>query len=84
MTKSLDAESVTAAAQSDEMLGRIGRRIRAARTERGLTQKALGALAGVHDVHISRLDSGTLDTRISTLRKVAVALGVSVADLVGP
>ena len=84
MAKPLDAKSVTAAAQNDELLGRIGHRIRAARTERGLTQKALGSLAGVHDVHISRLESGTLDTRISTLRKVAEALDVSVAELVGP
>jgi len=59
----------------------IGRRIRTARTDRGFTQKALGGLAGVHEVHISRLEAGTLDTRLSTLRKIAGALDLPLSEL---
>ena len=83
MDKPLEIESVSPHTRDGELLGQIGNRIRAARTEHGLTQKALGTMAGVHEVHVSRLESGSLDTRISTLRKIADALGVTLADLVG-
>lgn len=65
------------------LLVEIGQRLRVTRLERGLTQKALGELAGVHDVHISRLESGTLDARISTLRKIAAALELPLTELLG-
>lgn len=63
------------------LLVEVGRRLREARLELGLTQKALGERAGVHDVHVSRLEAGTLDTRISTLRKISDALGIPLAGL---
>ncbi|WP_442885949.1 helix-turn-helix domain-containing protein [Aeromicrobium sp. Sec7.5] len=79
-----ESESAASGVSERVFLEAIGGRIRAARTDRALTQKALGALAGVHDVHISRLEAGTLDTRISTLRKVANALDLHVSDLLQP
>ena len=84
MTNSSERASSAAASEDRALLELVGRRIRAARVERSLTQKALGALAGVHDVHISRLESGVLDTRLSTLRKIAEALEVSPHDLLRP
>lgn len=64
-----------------EFLAAVGRRMRAARGERGLTQKELGRLAGVHEVHVSRLEAGLLDSRPLTLQKVSDALQVPLASL---
>lgn len=82
MAQSPDLGSASSGPSESAYLKLIGQRIRAARVDQNLTQKALGALAGVHDVHVSRLEAGTLDTRILTLRKVADALQVPLEDLV--
>ncbi len=84
MTNSVDAASGSPDVADRAFLELIGQRIRAARADLSLTQKALGALAGVHDVHISRLEAGSLDTRISTLRKISEALQVPLAELLQP
>lgn len=49
-----------------------------------LTQAELGAKAGVAEVTISRLEQGREGARVSTVRKLAAALGVQPADLVAP
>jgi predicted transcriptional regulator len=43
----------------------------------------LAEIAGVHYVNIARLEAGKLDPRLSTLRKPATALGVTVCQLLG-
>lgn len=59
----------------------IGERMRKIRNDRGLTQKELGQKAGIAEPTIRRYELGKLNPKIGTLRKIADALGVDVADL---
>ena len=52
------------------------------RQKRGLSQRALAKQAKVTNVTIARIESGVYDPRLSTLRRLAKALKVKVADLV--
>ncbi len=52
------------------------------RNEKGLSQRALGELANVGYVTIARIEMGTIDPRISTLKALAKALNVKVSVLV--
>jgi len=53
------------------------------RRRRGLTQRELGELAGVAHTTVQRLESLGRGAYPQTLRKLATALGVEPADLVG-
>jgi transcriptional regulator with XRE-family HTH domain len=48
-----------------------------------MTQEALAKKAGVSRAYLSRLEMGRHDPPLSRLRKLAKALGVTVAELVG-
>ncbi len=54
----------------------------ALRKQRGLSQRALAKLSKVTNVTIARIESGVYDPRLSTLRRLAKALKVKIADLV--
>jgi transcriptional regulator with XRE-family HTH domain len=57
-------------------------RLREVRLKQGLSQQDLAAKSGVTAANISRIETGeTNQPRPSTLRKLAAALGVSVAEL---
>jgi transcriptional regulator with XRE-family HTH domain len=56
--------------------------LRRLRRQRGLNQQALAVKAGVSLGYLSRLEVGMHDPRLSTLRKLAKALGVPVTELV--
>jgi transcriptional regulator with XRE-family HTH domain len=60
----------------------IGEQLRAWRAARGLSQVALAEKAGVVPVLVARLELGQTDPRLSTLRKLAAALGVTLVELV--
>lgn len=62
----------------------LGARIKALRHERGLLQKQLAEKAGLTASMVSQIESGRLTPTLPTLRKVAAALGVSVAELLEP
>lgn len=53
------------------------------REERGLSLRALADRAGVTYVALLRMELGQTDPRLGTLRKLAKALNVTVADLIG-
>ena len=53
------------------------------RRRRGLTQRQLGELAGVAHTTVQRLESLSRGAYPQTLRKLATALGVEPADLLG-
>ncbi len=61
--------------------GRIRRRLKARRTERGLSLEALGREAGMSASLLSRLESGARRLSIDHLAALARALDVSVDDL---
>ena len=52
----------------------IARVLRNAREARGLSQRALGAKAGIAQGHISKIENGTVDLRLSSLVELARVL----------
>ena len=58
-------------------------RLKRLRQKRGLSLRKLAEVSGVHYISIIRLESGECDLRLSTLRKLAKALKVTVAELIG-
>jgi len=53
------------------------------RETRGLSQRALAERAGMPYPMIARLELGQTDPRLSTLRRLAKALNVTVAEIIG-
>jgi transcriptional regulator with XRE-family HTH domain len=52
----------------------IARTLKAAREDKGLSQRALGKLAGVPQSHISKIENGAVDLRLSSLVELARVL----------
>ena len=57
-------------------------RLRSIRESRFMTQVELATAAGVHEITVTRLEAGQ-DAQMSTIRKLASALGVKPEELVG-
>jgi transcriptional regulator with XRE-family HTH domain len=62
----------------------VGKRIYGIRKSVKMTQEILAKKSGIRQGNISRLEKGTVqDVNVSTLLKLARALGVSLNDLAG-
>lgn len=61
----------------------IGKRIKAFRLARGMTQKELGAQMGVDQSTVRKYEAGKLNPKIETVKKIADALGLDMNDLYG-
>lgn len=64
----------------------LGQRLAALRGKRGLTQRALADAAGTTQATVSRLEAGRHDPErleLGTVLRLAAALGVPPAELVG-
>lgn len=59
----------------------IGQRIRAIRTTIGMTQKQLGERSSMADSAIRKYESGKINPKLETIRKIAEALEVPVLTL---
>jgi transcriptional regulator with XRE-family HTH domain len=59
----------------------LGRRLRSLRVTHGVTQTALGAVLGVSYQQIQKYESGESRLRVSQLRRIAEAFGVSATEL---
>src|ERR1700720_2915484 len=84
MSATINPESVLAQlppAQEAEFLQALGKRVRAARSFRSQTRRALARDAGVSERHLAQLESGEGNVSVVLLRRIATALGVSLADL---
>ncbi|MGI8485114.1 MAG: helix-turn-helix domain-containing protein [Thermomicrobiales bacterium] len=57
--------------------------LRTARLRRVLTQSELASLVGMTPASISRIETGATKARISTVRKIAIALDVDPTELLG-
>lgn len=62
----------------------VGEKIREKRLEKGLTQKALGEIVGIAEPTIRRYETGKLNPKIETIRKIADGLKITPFDLIGP
>lgn len=68
---------------SRSMKVQVGRRIRARRVFRGLSQGQVGLRTGLNPSYVSRLESGKVNPTMRTLTAIAEALGLQVSDLIG-
>jgi XRE family aerobic/anaerobic benzoate catabolism transcriptional regulator len=73
---------LTTEAQDTFYLGRLGERVRAWRTEHGMTRKALAAASGVSERYLAQLEAGQGNISVLLLRRVARAMSVPVEHLV--
>ncbi|MCE4224814.1 helix-turn-helix transcriptional regulator [Methylobacterium sp. C25] len=63
-------------------LSELGRRVREARTMRGLSRKLLSQTSGLSERYIAQLESGQGNVSIILLRRVANAMGVRLDDMI--
>lgn len=56
--------------------------VRAARKRAGLSQEEVSAASGIHVTEVSRIERGLRDPRVSTMLRLAGALGVPASALV--
>jgi transcriptional regulator with XRE-family HTH domain len=66
----------------DELLIKLGQRIKELRNERGMSQIALAVELDYEKSNMSRLESGRINPRITTLFNVAKALDITLHDLI--
>ena len=60
----------------------FGQRIRALRTDEGLSQEALADRAGLHRTYVGSVERGERNIALDNIHALAAALGVSPARLV--
>lgn len=65
----------------DTLQQRFGNVIRRRRAEIGIGQEALADKAGLHRTHVSLLERGKRMPTLEVVRKLAAALGTSMASL---
>ena len=63
------------------MIGRLGRRVKAQREARRMTQEALAKKVGIHRVYLAQIEASSKTPSLHTLERLAKALGVKVTDL---
>lgn len=73
---------LTSEQQEAAYLAGLGERVRAWRTDHGMTRKALSEASGVSERYLAQLESGQGNISVLLLRKVARAMGVPIEHLV--
>jgi transcriptional regulator with XRE-family HTH domain len=63
------------------VLRRLGRRVKALREERELTQERAAEIAGLDARHLQAIEAGEANVTMSTLHGLAKSLGVTLAEL---
>lgn len=77
------ASNADEAARRNQFLMSLGARVRALRSRRGLTRKAVAHAAGVSERHLANLELGTGNASVLVLLDVANALQCALAEIVG-
>lgn len=67
--------------RNEDVMLRFGKNVHEIRILKGLTQEQLGEEAKISQVQVARIESGKLNTSISTVAAIADALGVNQGDL---
>jgi transcriptional regulator with XRE-family HTH domain len=60
----------------------IGKRLKNRRLRAGLTQQELADLAGTTQTTVARIERDAVEPEVTTIRKLARALGTTPADLI--
>src|SRR3977135_2382440 len=80
--RAAEADGPIALSESDPaFLASLGRRVREAREQRGMARKVLSRVANVSERYLAQLEAGEGNASVILLRRVAVALGVRLSDL---
>ncbi len=61
---------------------RFGHAVRAVREQRGLTQEGLAEVASLNRSYLGEIERGLVTPSLSTINKLAVALGITASDLI--
>lgn len=72
------------AAGEQRFLGALGQRVRALRTDRGLSRRRLAEHAGVSQRYLAQLEGGQGNVSVRLLRRIALALSTQPAELLPP
>ncbi len=75
-------EELSPAAMVDAILEGESR-VRVWREHRGLTAAALAKAAGIASPYLSQIETGKREGTVETYRKLAIALGITLDDLLG-
>jgi len=67
--------------RSEEVMSRFGINVQKIRNSTGLTQEQIAEDAGISQVQVARIESGKLNTSISTVVAISNALGVKEGEL---
>ena len=70
--------------RDDDFLLCLGRRVRQARSRRGMTRKMAAREADVSERHLAQLEAGEGNVSIILLRRIAAALHVTLVELFAP
>jgi XRE family aerobic/anaerobic benzoate catabolism transcriptional regulator len=73
----------TSSEEKDPFLIALGERLRALRSRRGLTRKALARLADVSERHLANVESGVGNASIQFLRQLTTVLNCTLAEMIG-
>lgn len=65
----------------DAFSAAFGAHIRSLRRQAGLSQEEVAHRAGIHVTYLSGIERGRRNPSLGNIRRVALALGVSVGDL---
>ena len=65
----------------EDLNRKMGALLRQCRLEKGLSQEALGALAGFHFTYIGQVERGEKNIPLLSLERIAAALDLSLFDL---
>lgn len=69
---------------TDTTLPDIGRRLAAARLQRGLSQAAVSRRAKIAPSYLSRIERGRINPTLRTVARIASAIRVPLAEITGP
>jgi transcriptional regulator with XRE-family HTH domain len=69
------------ARRTDDVRIRFGARLRELRLERGLSQEALAAQAGIHRTYVGGIELGLRNPALENIARLARALRVSLGEL---
>jgi XRE family aerobic/anaerobic benzoate catabolism transcriptional regulator len=65
-----------------QLLANLGKRLREARTKRGMSQEVLAELAGLNRNYVNQVECGRRNVSIVNLVKIAEAMDVELATLI--
>lgn len=67
--------------KDQEILNKLANRLKELRNEKGMTQEDLSFKADLTLSQIARIETGRINTSISTLSRISTALGVNLKEL---